>query len=60
MARAQVPSSLLLGFLQAVSHDNKSVKPQGSIDDELLALKEQKGVRRDKLQAKAKFTCSYL
>lgn len=39
MAWAQVPGSLLLGFLQAMSHDNKGIKPQGSIDDQLLAVK---------------------
>lgn len=47
MAWAQVPGSLLLGFLQAMSHDNKGIKPQGSIDDQLLSLKEEKG-RQDK------------
>lgn len=60
MAWAQVPGSLLLGFLQAMSHDNKGVKPQGSIDDQLLALKEEKGVRTNTFQAKAKFSCGYL
>jgi hypothetical protein len=35
VAWTQVPSSLLLRFLQTMSHDNKCVKPQGSIDDQL-------------------------
>lgn len=42
MAWAQVPGSLLLGFLQAMSHDNKGIKPQGSIDDQLLAVKKKR------------------
>ena len=45
MAWAEVSGSLLLGFLQAMSHDNKGIKPQGSVDDQLLAVKEEKGVR---------------
>lgn len=54
MAWAQVPGSLLLGFLQAMSHDNKGIKPQGSVDDQLLPLKEEKGVRTNTSQSKAK------
>lgn len=60
MAWAEVPSSLLLGFLQAMSHDNKGIKPQGSVDDQLLAVKEEKGVRTNTSQAKAKFICGWL
>lgn len=55
MAWAEVPGSLLLGFLQAVPHDNEGIKPQGSVDDQLLAVKEEKGVRTNTPQANGKF-----